>query len=61
MYHMMTILEAMRKRDQINSTREVAPLQAAVDAIVIDSGWKKYRRCASRNQGFDLKLKEHGC
>jgi len=31
------ILEAMRKRDQIDSTRDVAPLRAAEDAIVIDS------------------------
>jgi len=34
------ILEAMRKRDQIDSTREVAPLQAAADAVVIDSDGK---------------------
>lgn len=34
------ILEAMRKRDQIDSTREVAPLQVAEDAIVIDSDGK---------------------
>jgi cytidylate kinase len=34
------ILEAMRRRDQIDSTREVAPLQAASDAIVIDSDGK---------------------
>lgn len=34
------ILEAMRRRDQIDSTREVAPLQAATDAIVIDSNGK---------------------
>jgi cytidylate kinase len=34
------ILEAMRKRDQIDSTREIAPLQAASDAIVIDSDGK---------------------
>jgi cytidylate kinase len=34
------ILEAMRKRDQIDSTREVAPLQAASDAILIDSDGK---------------------
>ncbi len=31
------ILEAMRKRDQIDSTRDVAPLRAADDAIIIDS------------------------
>jgi cytidylate kinase len=31
------ILEAMRMRDQIDSTRDVAPLRAAEDAIVIDS------------------------
>jgi cytidylate kinase len=31
------ILAAMRKRDQIDSTRDVAPLKAAEDAIVIDS------------------------
>lgn len=35
-----TILAAMRKRDQIDSTRDVAPLKAAVDAIVIDSDHK---------------------
>ncbi|MFC1995987.1 (d)CMP kinase [Chloroflexota bacterium] len=34
------ILEAMRKRDQIDSTRDVAPLRAAADAIVIDSDGK---------------------
>jgi CMP/dCMP kinase len=31
------VLDAMRKRDQIDSTRDVAPLRAAEDAIVIDS------------------------
>jgi len=31
------VLAAMRKRDQIDSTRDVAPLRAAADAIVIDS------------------------
>lgn len=31
------VLDAMRKRDQIDSTRDVAPLRAADDAIVIDS------------------------
>jgi cytidylate kinase len=35
-----TILAAMRRRDQIDSTREVAPLKAAEDAIVIDSDGK---------------------
>jgi cytidylate kinase len=34
------ILGAMRRRDQIDSTRDVAPLQAAADAIVIDSDGK---------------------
>ncbi len=31
------VLEMMRQRDQIDSTREVAPLKAAEDAVVIDS------------------------
>jgi len=31
------ILEAMRKRDQIDSTRQIAPLKPAKDAITIDS------------------------
>jgi cytidylate kinase len=31
------ILAAMRKRDQIDSTREVAPLCAAEDAVIVDS------------------------
>ncbi len=32
-----SILEALRKRDQIDSTRDVAPLCAAEDAVIIDS------------------------
>ena len=32
-----TILNAMRVRDQIDSTRDVAPLRAAEDAVIIDS------------------------
>ena len=35
-----SILAAMRKRDQIDSTRDVAPLQVAQDAIVIESDGK---------------------
>lgn len=31
------ILNALRKRDQIDSTRHVAPLRAAEDAIILDS------------------------
>lgn len=31
------ILEAMRERDRLDSTRELAPLKAAKDAIVIDT------------------------
>jgi cytidylate kinase len=31
------ILKALRHRDQIDSTRDVAPLRAADDAIVLDS------------------------
>lgn len=34
------ILDAMRKRDQIDSNRDVAPLKAADDAIVVDSDGK---------------------
>ena len=33
------ILAKMIERDRINSTREVAPLRAADDAVVIDSDW----------------------
>lgn len=32
-----SILAAMRKRDKIDSTRDVAPLRAAADAIILDS------------------------
>jgi cytidylate kinase len=32
-----TVLETMRKRDRIDSTRDVAPLCAAEDAVVVDS------------------------
>ena len=31
------VLAAMKKRDQIDSTRDIAPLRAAADAIRIDS------------------------
>jgi cytidylate kinase len=31
------VLRAMRERDRIDSTREVAPLRAATDAVVVDS------------------------
>ena len=32
-----SILDAMRMRDEIDSTRDVAPLRAATDAVIIDS------------------------
>lgn len=32
------ILSSMRKRDEIDSTREIAPLRPAEDAVIIDSG-----------------------
>jgi cytidylate kinase len=35
--HFDEILDAMRKRDAIDSTREVAPLCAAEDAIILDT------------------------
>jgi cytidylate kinase len=31
------VLQAMRERDRIDSTRQVAPLRAAADAVVVDS------------------------
>ncbi|HEX7976499.1 MAG TPA: (d)CMP kinase, partial [Anaerolineales bacterium] len=31
------ILAAMRKRDKIDSTRQVAPLRPAKDAVIVDS------------------------
>jgi cytidylate kinase len=31
------VLQAMRERDRIDSTRQLAPLRAAADAIVLDS------------------------
>jgi cytidylate kinase len=31
------VLDAMRRRDEIDSSREVSPLMAAEDAIVVDS------------------------
>lgn len=34
------ILSAMKKRDEIDSTRDVAPLRAAADAIILDSDGK---------------------
>lgn len=41
------VLDMMRKRDEIDSTRDIAPLRAADDAIVIDSDK------LSLNQVFD--------
>jgi cytidylate kinase len=35
--HFEDILEKVIARDRIDSTRDVAPLKAAVDAVVIDS------------------------
>ena len=32
-----SILDAMKQRDLVDSTREVAPLQPAEDAVVLDS------------------------
>jgi cytidylate kinase len=32
-----SVLEGMRMRDEIDSTREVAPLQPAEDAVTLDS------------------------
>jgi len=40
------ILTSIRKRDQIDSSREVAPLKAAADAVILDSDHK------SREQVF---------
>lgn len=34
------ILESIRRRDQIDSTREIAPLRPAADAILVDSDHK---------------------
>ena len=39
-----TILTAMRKRDEINSTRDIAPLKAAADAVIIDSDGKNIEK-----------------
>ncbi len=32
-----SVLEAMRRRDEIDSTRDVAPLRPAADAVILDS------------------------
>lgn len=47
-----TILAAMRKRDQIDSTRDVAPLRAAADAVVIDSDGKDIEDVLAEAKGL---------
>ena len=49
------ILSAMRKRDKIDSTRDVAPLQAAEDAIVIDSDGKNIEEVMSETTALIKK------
>jgi len=49
-----TILDAMRKRDQIDSTRDVAPLRAAEDAVVIDSDGKTIEEVISEAKSLVL-------
>jgi cytidylate kinase len=46
------ILEAMRKRDQIDSTRDVAPLRAAADAVVIDSDGKDFEEVLAETKAL---------
>jgi cytidylate kinase len=48
------ILKAMYKRDQIDSTRDVAPLQAAEDAIVIDSDGKNIEEVLAETKDLVL-------
>jgi cytidylate kinase len=52
------VLDSMRRRDEIDSHREVSPLQAAADAVIVDT----------TDLGIDAVLdvlvnlvKEHGC
>ena len=49
-----TILEAMRKRDQIDSTRDAAPLRAAADAVVIDSDGKDIEEVLAETKALIL-------
>ncbi len=68
------ILADMRRRDTIDSTREVTPLRAAPDAIVIDTtdmsldavieaAWnhvKKFERETNRREGYDHQVETPG-
>jgi cytidylate kinase len=46
------ILESMRMRDKIDSTRDVAPLKAAEDAIVIDSDGKNIEQVLAETKAL---------
>jgi len=48
------ILDAMHKRDHIDSTRDVAPLRAAADAIVIDSDGKNIEEVLAETKALVL-------
>ena len=48
------ILDAMHKRDHIDSTRDVAPLRAAADAVVIDSDGKNIEEVLAETKALVL-------
>ncbi|MFO7917668.1 MAG: (d)CMP kinase [Anaerolineae bacterium] len=46
------VLEDLRRRDRIDSTREQAPLQAAEDAVVVDSTGKRIEEVVARAEAI---------
>jgi cytidylate kinase len=53
------ILQGMKKRDKIDSTRDVAPLRAAEDAVIIDSDQMTVEEVVQKIEGIARKMRDH--
>ncbi|MBS3751650.1 MAG: (d)CMP kinase, partial [Anaerolineales bacterium] len=53
------ILQGMKKRDKIDSTRDVAPLRAAEDAVIIDSDQMTIEEVVQKIETIARKKRYH--
>jgi len=53
------ILQGMKKRDNIDSTRDVAPLRAAEDAVIIDSDQMTVEEVVQKIEAIARKKRDH--
>lgn len=53
------ILQGMKKRDKIDSTRDVAPLRAAEDAVIIDSDQMTVEEVVQKIEVIARKMRDH--